>query len=266
MPGFYGQGGLTAQQTTDLALAATALQPSDVGTMAAQNASAVAITGGTNGASLTKVVAATYPLAAAGVFQSYGIAQPSVQGGSSTLTIADACRFETRTSTTSLGATAGAFSVSPLIVSSDIAYTAYFRVRTAASLTNYGVYVGTGNAQPTFSSATPPTNSNFARFVQGTDTKFTAFGRAAGSASAGASFGPTVATSTTYMIRIRNVPGAGAYFAAYAGTAIDGNFGTEVLVATVPAAGTGLGWVAQAGAFTAGTAVTFSWSLTQLEW
>lgn len=28
MPGFYGQGGLTAQQTADLALAATALQPS----------------------------------------------------------------------------------------------------------------------------------------------------------------------------------------------------------------------------------------------
>lgn len=266
MPGFYGQGGLTAQQTADLALAATALQPSDVGTMAAQNATAVAITGGTSAADPTKVVAATYPLAAAGVYQSYGIAQPSVQGGSSTLTIADACRFETRTSATALGAQAGAFSVSPSILTTDMPFAAYFRVRTSSSLTNLCVWVGACATQPSFSSSTPPTSSGLVRYVQGTDTKFTAFGRAAGSTSAGATFGPDIAVSTTYMVRVRNVPGDAMYYAAYAGSSIGGNFGTEVRVTTVPAAGTGLGWVAQAGAFTAGTAVTFSWSLTQLEW
>lgn len=256
----------TSENLADMADPTACRDHIGLGSMAVQDASAVTITGGTSAASPTKVVTATYLLAAAGVYQSYGIAQPSVQGGSPTLVIADGCRFEQRTSTTTLGATAGTFSVSPLILSSDIAYTAYFRVRTGASLTNDCVYVGIGAAQPTFSSATPPLNSSFARFVQGVDTKFTAFGRAAGSASAGAPFGPNIATSTTYMIRIRNVPGVGAYFAAYAGTAIDGDFGNEVIVATVPAAGVGLGWVAQAGAFTAGTAVTFAWSLTQLEW
>lgn len=266
MSDFAGRG-LTPQQTADLALAATALQPSDVGTMAAQNATAVAITGGTSAADPTKIVAATYPLTATAVYQSYGIAQPSVQGGSGTIIFdATGARFEQRTSTTGLGAQAGAFSVSPSILTTDMPFTAYFRVRTPSSLTNLCVWVGACATQPSFSSSTPPTGSGLARYVQGTDTKFTAFGRAAGSASAGATFGPDIAVSTTYMVRVRNVPGDAMYYAAYAGSSIGGNFGTEVRVTTVPAAGTGLGWVAQAGAFTAGTAVTFSWSLTQLEW
>lgn len=237
-----------------------------LGTMATQNATAVAVTGGTSGASPTKVIGATFPLTAASVYQSYGIAQPTVQGGSSTLTIADACRFETRTSTTSLGAQAGAFSISPSILSSDVPWVAYFRVRTPASLVNLCAWIGICNAQPTFSSSTPPLQSGLARFVQGVDTKLTAFGRAGGGASAGAAFGPDIATSTTYMVRVRNVPGDAMYFSAYAGTEVGGDFGTEVAVATVPTAGTGLGWVAQGGAYTAGTAVGWSWGLTQLEW
>jgi hypothetical protein len=277
MPGFYGQGGLTTQQTADLALAATALQPDDVGTMATQNATAVeilggtatnvTITGGTTGASPTKTVGSTYPLTVAGQYQNIGIPVATVNGASASIIFdATGARFEQRSSTTSAGNMAGGINVLAPVLSSDMPFTAYFRVRTAASIANYSAYVGISASQPTYNSATPPTNSLLARFVQGTDTKFTAFGRAAGSASSGAPFGPDVATSTTYMIRVRNVPGTGAYFSAYAGSSIGGNFGTEVLVATVPASGAGLGWVAQGGAFTAGTAVTFAWSLTQLEW
>lgn len=252
----------------DDADAATARATLGLGTMATQAASAVAITGGTSGASPTKVVAATYPLTAASVYQSYGIAQPSAQGGSPTIIFdATGARFEQRTSTTSLGAQAGVLSTSPAILSSDMPWTAYFRVRTPSSLTNMCAWIGVCASQPSFSSATPSTtNCGLARYLQGTDTQFAAFGRAGGAASAGAAFGPTVAVDTTYMVRVRNVPSVGMYFAAYAGSEVGGDFGTEMLVTTVPAAGVGLGWVAQAGAYTAGTAVTFAWSLTQLVW
>ncbi len=266
MGDFMGRndGGLTPAQEADLALAATALQPADVGTMAAQNASAVAITGGTSAAVGTKVVAATYPLAP-GSSQSYGIPTPTLLGSSSAIVFADSQRFESRTSTTSLGASAGAISVGVYLFT-NVPWTAYFRVRTGASLTNLCVWIGAAASGPSYSSTTPPAESGVARFIQGTDTKFTAIGRSSGSASAGAPFGPDLAPSTTYMIRIRNVPGTGMYYGAYAGADVGGNFGTEVLVTTVPTAGTGFGWVAAGGAYTAGTAVTFLWSLTQLVW
>lgn len=205
------------------------------------------------------------PAAAANVYFTVGMQAPSAQKATSTIVFRGSPkqRFERFVSTTSLGAQAGVFSTSNPIATSDVDFTLYFRFGTDTALTNLCIWLGAVATQPTFNNTTPPNNSAAAYYVQGTNTRLMATGKATGSASAGVAFGPALAVSKNYVARCRHVAGVGTYWSATEGTELDVDFGPEVLVTTAPTAGVGLGWVCQGGAYTAGTAVTFLWSLTR---
>jgi hypothetical protein len=260
-----------------------------LGSIATQAASAVAITGGTVTGITDLAVAdggtgastASSARANLGTFGSslrieshalstgnavgLGIVAPTVSGTGGAMVTFDGARWEQRATGTSQGGAAGPISVSGggVVFDMGVDFTVWFQFRTDSALTNYCFYIGVAASAPTLSSSTPPTNSLLARFIPGNsvnDVKLTAFGRAGGSASAGATFGADVAVDTAYTMRLRNVVADGkAYFGLQTGLDLFGSFGTEAEVTTLPAAGTGLGWVCQAGAYTAGTSRNFQW-------
>ena len=269
--------GLTSAQVASLALADTALQPNDVGTIATQNADAVAVTGGdisvaglsgtsgTYGGALAKTTIFSYPLSA-GNYAPVGMPTVGSQGSATTMVYTANARYQQTSTGTTATAQAGVFNVSTGILVTNHPWTAWFRFRTGSTLTAQGLWIGITSVQAAFNTRTPPTNSLLALFQAGTDTKLVATGRAAGGATTGSAFGPTLAPSTAYMMRMR-FDGTTCYYAAYAGEDIAGNFGTEVSMATIPAAATALGYQLQAGNITggAGTSTDFAWSLVQVQ-
>lgn len=235
------------------------------GTMASQNATAVAITGGTSAAAPTKTTMSAYVFSASN-YGAIGTANANSQGSAPAIVQTAKARYQQTSTGTTITAQAGAYNVSPGMVTTNQPWTAWFRFRTGSTLTNQGLWIGITSAQGAFNTRTPPTNSLLALYQNGTDTQLVATGRAAGGATTGSAFGPTLQVNTSYMMKIR-FDGTTAYFSCYAGEDIDGDFGTEVAMATVPAAGTFLGYQVQAGNLVggAGTSSDFCWSLIQVQ-
>ncbi len=268
--------GLTTAQTASLALADTALQPDDVGTLATQNSDAVSVTGGdvsvtnltatagTYGGQPSKTTIYSYPMSA-GNFGTAGMPTVGSQGSAAAMAYTTNARYYQTSTGTTATAQAGAYNVSTGILTSNFPWTAFFRFRTGSTLANQGLWIGITNSQAAFNSANPPTNSLLARFIYGTDTKLTATGRAAGSQTIGSAFGPTLLVSTAYTVRLR-FDGTSCFFSAYAGEDLGGDFGTEVAMNTVPAVATALGYQLQAGNTVGGvgTSSDFAWSLVQV--
>lgn len=279
MGDFMGRG-LTAAQTADIALAATAAQKAanlsdlasastsrtnlGLGTMATQSASSATITGGTSAAIPSKTTVFSYPLTAS-VFGAVGLGATTNSGSSAALVHTATARYVQTDTGTTANAGAGGYSTSSAPFTTSQPWTAFFRFRTGSTLANQGLWIGITSALASFSGTAPAANSLLARYRNGTDTQLVATGRAAGAGVDGAAFGPVLAPDTAYMMRIR-FDGTTAYFSAYAGEDIAGNFGTEVPMTTLPVATTGLGWMCQGGNIVggAGTSSSFAWSLFQV--